>query len=614
MRPIVIVPLVLSVGCAPVMYGERATANLNRLRAPPIRGLVVHARSSGGVGRAVRLDDDLLGFGSGSGRRGTCGSSGRTKAGKRLIAAKRRGCARGAMGAGVGAGGLGTRGTGRGGGGAGGGMGVGVHGLDPAAGLLQTTEETRRAMQISPWGWAFVDLPYRDGPAAHFQARPEAAVSEARETQERQLSTFAVDVDTAAYSIARRALVTGARPEPTLVRPEEMLNAFRYNYPEPAGLIGITTDGARSPYGQDRFLLRVGLQARTVAASAKGPVNLVFLIDTSCSMSGSDRLALAKQSVELAVSALAPDDQVAIATYAGATRVVLPPTPAADLEAVQVALTRLDASGGTSMGTGLELAYQLAESMHQTGDHSHVVVCSDGDANIGPSNAEQLLASISAHARRGVALSTVGFGAGNYRDEIMERLANEGDGSYAYVDSPRQARRVFTIELLRTVQDVARDVKIQVALDAQAVLSWRLVGYENRVLKSEDFEDDLVDAGDVGSGHQVTALYELRLRPGTRGELGEIRVRARPVAGGPVQTLRHQVSVATVAHPFEHARQDLRLATAILGFAELLRRSPYAQDWRLKDVLRIASDAGTELDPDRAELVALIMQFGGLEG
>lgn len=600
MRVVLLIPLLVGLNCAPFVQTEVLEIGVQRtrLRGPTLRGLAMGPHRYGGQGPTVRLDADPLQLqGDTSGAWATCDGGEEDDHG--LVAGS--GCGP-AHGYGMGAGGLGMGGAGAGGGGM-----LARGGAHPGLGLIeQAQSRVRRELSASPWGWAVIDLPYRDGPVAQFPARPEVHIAQETSVRRDELSTFGVDVDTAAYSIARRALLSGARPEPTLVRPEEMLNAFSYHYPEPAGLVGVSTDGARSPYGADRYLLRVGLQARHAPAQTRGPINLVFLIDTSCSMAGSDRLDLVKDSVHFALAELGPTDQIAIATYAGSTQVVLPPTPATDRAAVQAALTALTAHGGTSMATGLDLAYLQAEAMHQPGEHSHVVVCSDGDANIGPSNADALLASISEHARKGVALSTVGFGTGNYRDRVMERLANEGDGSYAYVDSPRQARGVFGTELLRTLQNVAKDVKIQVALDADAVMAWRLVGYENRTLRHEQFEDDTVDAGDVGSGHQVTALYELKLRPQATGRLGEIRVRARPFEGGPTEVLRHQVDVRTIAHPFEHATTDLRLATAVLGFAELLRHSPYAQTWRLQDVLRVAMSMRPDEDPDRAEFVALL--------
>ena len=298
-------------------------------------------------------------------------------------------------------------------------------------------------------------------------------------------------------------------------------------------------------------------------------------------MTGSDRLDLVKSSLHYALDELGPEDRVAITTYAGHVSVALAPTPATDKDAVTAALASLSASGGTSMASGLDLAYAQAEAMQQQGTRTRLVVCSDGDANLGPSTADELLAHIADRARRGIALTTVGFGTGNYRDRVMEKLANHGDGAYAYVDSTRQARRVFSEELPRMLHEVARDVKIQVALNRDAVRAWRLVGYENRRLADEEFLDDSVDAGDVGSGHQVTALYEVELEPDATGDLGRIEVRARPVDGGPTLHLSRRITVRQVARPFEHAGRDLRFASAVLGMSELLRDSPWAKSWRM---------------------------------
>lgn len=579
-------------GCAPLLADEAlwAGAEDGRLEASPPRGLVIGARRTGGRARPVRLDTDPIDLALGSG--GTCDDFEAT-ADDDLFA----GCEAGGYGHGMGAAGLGASGFGGGG-------GLGAGGA-PGGPLAEdaTRARPRAPLEASPWGWAVVDLPYRHGPPARFAPRPEATVHHEVEVRREHMSTFGVDVDTAAYAITRRALLSGGRVEPTLVRTEELLNSFRYRYPQPSGLVGVYTDGARSPYDPARYLLRIGVAAKDVRAEERRPVNLVFLIDTSCSMTGSDRLELVKDSLQHALDTLGPDDEVALVTYAGDTKVALPATPATDRARIEVALRGLTSEGGTAMGSGLELAYQQAERMHRPGERSHVVVCSDGDANIGPSRADALLAFVADHARRGVALSTVGFGEGNYRDRVMERLANEGDGAYHYVDAPRQARRVFAEDIPRGLQEVARDVKVQVALDAAAVEGWRLVGYENRRLRNQDFDDDAVDAGDVGSGHQVTAIYELALRPGAGGTLGEVRVRARPVDGGPTEAQRHLVTVDRVARPFTSAPADLRFAAAVMGFSEHLRGARGVE--ALQAALHIARTAGAEQDPDRAELVAL---------
>ncbi|MCB9647337.1 MAG: von Willebrand factor type A domain-containing protein [Deltaproteobacteria bacterium] len=600
--------------------GPPALVSARRLHAPATEGWAVHTLPGGGHPVAIRLDVDPMGLGFGNAGQGV--SCDTPEEDPILVAARRRGHRRrrgcepadmgygSSGGAGVGGYGVGGMGTG------GGGMGLGGgprEGEDPAAGLLVDKSEVQRTLDASPWGWAVVDLPYRGGAPARFPGRADVEVAEAQDTFHEHLSTFAVDVDTAAYSLTRRALVSGALPEPSLVRPEELLNAFRYRYPTPEGLFSIAVDGARSPFREDRYFMRVGIQARAVPEAERLPVNLVFLVDTSGSMSGSDRLDLVKDTLRVALDALDERDQVAITTYAGSVALVLPPTPATEKATFQAALDGLAAAGSTGMASGLDLAYQQAEAMHRPGTRTRVVVCSDGDANLGPSTPDALLDAIEGHARRGIGLTTVGFGTGNYKDAVMETLADKGDGAYAYVDSPRQARKVFGEDLGRMVQEVAKDVKIQVALSDRAVLAWRLVGYENRRLRPEDFEDDAVDAGEVGSGHQVTALYELALAPDAKGELGRVRVRGAPADGGPVVAIEAGVDVGTVARPWRRAQSDLRFAVAVVGLADVLRGSRFAEGWSLEAVRRVLAESAPEDDPDRAEVMALVLSAQTLE-
>ncbi|MBI4821250.1 MAG: von Willebrand factor type A domain-containing protein [Deltaproteobacteria bacterium] len=422
------------------------------------------------------------------------------------------------------------------------------------------------------------------------------------------VSTFAVDVDTAAYSIARRSLIAGFLPVPSLVRVEEFINFFRYDYDPPNGAdFSIQLDGARSPVDGRRHLLRVGLEARTVDERTRMPANLVFLVDTSCSMYSDDKIGFAVQALEIAVDHLTPADRVAITTYAGGVSLVLPPTAANRSGEIKAALQSLRISGGTAMEDGLTLAYQQAASMLRPGTISRIIVCSDGDANIGATSPEALLARVRGYVSEGVRLSTIGFGTGNYRDQMMEQLANDGNGNYFYIDSPRQAERVFGLGFDGMIQDVSQDVKIQVEFDADAVHDYRLVGYENRDIADEDFRDDRVDAGEIGSGHQVTAIYELTLRPDAKpgNQLATVRVRSKRRLGEPASETSRRVTVARVARPIDRAPEDLRFAVAVMGAAELLRNSPYAEAWSFDRVLNLLADS-KNTDPDREELVALV--------
>lgn len=450
-----------------------------------------------------------------------------------------------------------------------------------------------------------------DAPAGlggSFRGRPEVTVNAPTATRDDHLSTFAVDVDTAAYSIARRTLREGRLPEPSLVRVEEVLNYFHYDYDPPAhDAFSIQLDGARSPVDEAQHLLRVGVQARTVSGEERLPANLVFLFDTSCSMTSGDKLALAKKSVHIAVDRLDARDRVAITTYAGGVHLVLPPTSAAEKAKIGRAVDALEPSGGTAMESGLTLAYQQAAAMLRPKSVTRVIVLSDGDANLGATTPEAMLARIAASVSEGVRMSTIGFGAGNYRDDMMETIADKGNGNYFYVDGERQAERVFGRDLFEMIEDVAQDVKIQVDFDPAAVAAYRLVGYENRDLADADFRNDRADAGEIGAGHQVTALYELTLKPGVsaQADLATVRVRSKTPGGARASETERTVNVAAVSRPFSAAPADLRFATAAMGAAELWRESPHAKAWTYDRVLSLLSDVRSS-DPDRAELISLV--------
>ena len=428
-------------------------------------------------------------------------------------------------------------------------------------------------------------------------------------TEHDRHSTFAVDVDTASYAIARRTLKSGAAPTPSLVRVEEFINYFRYDYDAPTGRpFAIHVDGAVSPVAHDRHLLRVGLQSQVVSNQDRRPANIVFLVDTSCSMTSRDKLALAQGSLKIAASKLGPSDRVAITTYAGGVDLILPPTAGDEHASILAAIDSLSSGGGTAMQSGLQLAYRQAAQMHRAGTNTRIVVCSDGDANIGATSHQAMLAAVAGYVEEGIRLSTIGFGDGNYQDELMEQLANKGNGNYFYIDDLAQARRVFGRDFTKMIQDVAQDVKIQVELDPAKVRSYRLVGYENRDIADRDFRNDAVDAGEIGAGHQVSALYELQLAPRASGTLGVVRVRSKVPGASTATEVARRVEAARIDRPFAAAAEDFRFATAVMAGAELLRGSPYARGWTLDRVISVAADAGTDSDPDRAEFVTLMMR------
>lgn len=434
-----------------------------------------------------------------------------------------------------------------------------------------------------------------------------------------RLSTFSIDVDTASYSFARRNLLRDNRlPAFASVRAEEFLNSFDYAYapPEAGKTFAVHYAAAPSPFTPGRHIVRVALQAKRVTAAERLPVHLVYLVDTSGSMGAPDRIGLAKKSLHLLTDALKPGDTVALCTYAGDTRVVL--HPSGDKPTVHRAIDSLGTGGGTAMGSGIELAYALAEKTLAKGHVNRVVVLSDGDANIGRTSHEELLASIARYRDKGITLSTVGFGTGNYQDTMMEQLADNGDGNYSYIDDEAQARRVFVEQVDGLLQVVARDVKIQVELDPNVVRRYRLMGYENRHIANKDFRNDKVDAGEVGAGHSVTALYEVEL---ARTDASPITVRLRhkdpknALHGGSDKATEQAfpMPVSAIATTFDGAPESYRFAVGVAGFAEVLRQSPHAAEWRLAEVARVASAAAARR-PERLELVSLVERAAALKG
>jgi Ca-activated chloride channel family protein len=430
-----------------------------------------------------------------------------------------------------------------------------------------------------------------------------------------RFSTFSIDVDTASYTVSRRKLVEGTLPPFAAVRAEEYVNFFRYGYEPPKNgkPFAVYTDAAPSPFTAGHHLVRVGLQGRRVSAEERKPVHLVYLVDTSGSMQGRDRIELAKKSLRLLTDRLKPGDTVALCTYAGGVEKLLDPTGIDKKDRILAAIDGLRAGGSTAMGDGIALAYDLAKKTLVKGHVNRVVVLSDGDANVGHASGEALRAIIRGHRGEGITLSTVGFGSGNYKDAMMEQLADSGDGNYTYIDSEEQARHVFVDQLDGLLQVIARDVKIQVELDPSVVTSYRLIGYENRDIADKDFRNDKVDAGEVGSGHTVTALYDVVLK---RTDASPLTVRVRHKA--PLGSERAEESVfpmkaSDIAGTFEASSPDFRFATAVAGFAEVLRKSPHAAEWRLDQIASIASNASLGRS-ERTELASLVNTAARLSG
>ncbi|MBX6752331.1 MAG: von Willebrand factor type A domain-containing protein [Micromonosporaceae bacterium] len=434
------------------------------------------------------------------------------------------------------------------------------------------------------------------------------------DAQEQPLSTFAIDIDTASYNYARRRILDGRPVNPDTVRPEEFINAFRQDYRQPPDDgFSITVDGARTPEGYagaGRYhLMRVGLQTRDVDNTSRPDAALTFVIDVSGSMAEPGRLDLVQDALHYLIDQLRPTDSVAIVAYSEKARVVREMTPVSNRSALHGAVADLAPESSTNLEAGLVLGYRVARDGFVEGATNRVILLSDGLANVGNTDAAPILEKIREEARKQITLLGVGVGS-EYGDALMERLADEGDGFVTYVSEVEQARRLFVDRLPATLTVRALDAKVQVAFDPSTVDSYRLVGYDNRVLSEEDFRDDRVDGGEVGPGHSVTALCLVRLHENaTAGPVAEVRVRwLDPTTREPTEAAS-AITVSELDVPFDTASPRLRVSYVAGFFAEVLRESPYGQDVRLEDLAAIAQAASGELEDGAvAELADLIWQ------
>ncbi len=447
-------------------------------------------------------------------------------------------------------------------------------------------------------------------------------------TAENPVSTFSVDVDTASYAVVRNALMNGALPDPDAVRVEEMVNYFPYDYATPTGDAPFrpTVSVARTPWNPDTQLVHIGIQGVLPDVADRPPLNLVFLIDTSGSMNQPNKLPLLKQSFRLMLGQLRAQDQVAIVTYAGSAGQVLAPTDASDTGTILTALDRLEAGGSTAGQAGLQQAYLVADAMAQDGEVTRVVLATDGDFNVGLSDPEALKTYIAQQRDSGTYLSVLGFGRGNLDDATMQALAQNGNGQAAYIDTLGEAQKVLVDQLTGALFPIANDVKIQVEFNPAEIAEYRLIGYETRALRREDFNNDAVDAGDIGAGHSVTALYEVTpvgspaqlsepLRFGTSapasdsGELGFLRIRYKLPGADDSQLIETPITTDRPAIP------DTGFAMAIAGFGQLLRGSDYLQGWTYGDAIALANaNKGADEFGYRSEAVRLMRLAQSLSG
>lgn len=420
-------------------------------------------------------------------------------------------------------------------------------------------------------------------------------------TAAQPLSTFAADVDTASYSNIRRKVLSGQPVDPDAVRVEEMLNYFRYDYPAPADgePFSVTTEIADCPWNGDRKLLRIGMQAAEPdGLDSRPPCNLVFLVDVSGSMGTYDKLPLASRAFAMLAENLGPRDMVSIVTYAGADEVVLSGAEGTDQVKIREALEGLMAGGGTNGAAGIRTAYDLAERYFIEGGNNRVILATDGDLNMGVSDVGGLKELVSSEKESGVFLSVLGFGTGNLQDDKLEAMADAGDGHFVYVDSGMEARRALVEDMGGTLLAVAKDVKFQVEFNPDRVAGYRLVGYENRLMAAEDFADDSKDGGELGQGHRVTALYELDMAPGSRGDYAVVSVRYKEPDGTSSRLLEYPVDEGSVSRT---ATDDFKFMSCVAATGLLLKNSGYVHGVTYRDIYVVLSGLDLSDDPYKAE-------------
>jgi Ca-activated chloride channel family protein len=450
------------------------------------------------------------------------------------------------------------------------------------------------------------------------------------------LSTFSIDVDNASYSNIRRFISYNQVPQKDVVRIEEMINYFDYEYPQPTGEhpFEVFTEISETPWNADTRLVMIGIQGKDIDYSKADPSNLVFLMDVSGSMSDGNKLPLVKKSMYKLIDQLSEKDRIAIVVYAGAAGLVLPSTPASDKATIKKALDNLQAGGSTAGGAGIELAYKTAAENLIKGGNNRVILCTDGDFNVGTSSDAEMVRLIEEKRKSGVFLTICGFGMGNYKDSKMEKIANNGNGNYFYIDSEKEAEKVFVTDMRGTLFTIAKDVKIQVEFNPAKVAEYRLIGYENRMLNTEDFEDDKKDAGELGAGHRVTAIYEVKLADdkgfspqGTHNgeslkyqstkvnesayyseDIMSLSLRYKK-PGEDVSRLIER-SVVDRKVPLAQTSDNYRWAAAVAEFGLLLRDSEFKGDAQYEEVLKLAKGAqGKDVHGYRAEFIGMVEQF-----
>ncbi|MBR8537555.1 von Willebrand factor type A domain-containing protein [Carboxylicivirga sediminis] len=475
---------------------------------------------------------------------------------------------------------------------------------------------------------------------ADFNTENYASINENgyKQVTQQPLSTFSVDVDRAAYTNVRRFLNSGQMPPHDAVRIEEMINYFDYEYEAPADdqPFAVKSELAVCPWNTEHHLLKIGLKGREIEKDNLPPSNLVFLIDVSGSMSSNNKLPLLKSSFRLLVNELRPEDHVAIVVYAGAAGVVLQPTSGRDKKTILAALDKLEAGGSTAGGAGLKLAYKLAKEHYQEHANNRIILATDGDFNVGVSSNAAMEELVEKERDSGIFMTVLGFGMGNYKDDCMEIIADKGNGNYAYIDNLQEAQKTLVSEFGGTLFTIAKDVKFQIEFNPAKVLAYRLIGYENRLLNDEDFNDDTKDAGEIGAGHTVTALYEIipvgakdskelvksvdklkyqkQKEPvvAASDEWLTLKLRYKQPNGNKSQLMERPVS--GVVKRFEMAGDDFRFAAAVAGFGMLLSDSQYKGDLDYETIRAMAKAArGEDEQGFKAEMIRLVKTAESLD-
>lgn len=441
---------------------------------------------------------------------------------------------------------------------------------------------------------------------------------------ETPVSTFSIDVDTGSYSTTRRLINQGQLPTKNTVRVEELVNYFSYDYPVPTNTeqpFSVNTELAPSPYNADTQLLRIGLKGFDVAPDKLGASNLVLLLDVSGSMSSADKLPLLKQAMLMLSQQLSAQDKVSIVVYAGASGVVLDGVAGNDFSAIKTALSQLNAQGGTNGSQGIQLAYQLAQKHFIENGSNRVILATDGDFNLGMTDHQQLVDFVASQSKKGIGLSTLGFGLGSgsasYNDHLLEQLSNKANGQYAFIDTLNEARKVLVDQLSATLLTIAHDVKVQIEFNPAVVSEYRLIGYENRLLNRSDFNNDAVDAGEIGAGHTVTALYEIRyndshnrlvdplryaatestqiddakVHPHTANEVAYLKLRYKAIGEQDSQLITYPINREQQLTHLHQASDDFRFAAAVAGFGQLLNQNNYVHDTDYAKLITLAESA-----------------------